>query len=125
MRMLRLKHTNNSTAVSTWLFFGLGSTKGLLLLVFLFSFEYSFGQNGVTITSTVTSPTQQNPIPIKFVFDQPINGVDLGDVAENGGVLSDFSIRTPDFTYTGLSTRLSSFELNALNPDLSKASNAI
>ena len=125
MRMLRQLNIKELTAVLTRLFFGARLREGVLLFFLLLFSISSFGQDGVTITSTGNSPTSANPIPLTFTFDSPVNGFGLEDVARSGGGLSDFSIETPNFAHTGFSKRLSSFELDALNPDLSNASKAI
>jgi len=107
MRRLHAIQKCHSTAVLLRHFFGCGrNTRGLKNAIFerlfLLFFLLNFGallhaQNGVNISSSENSPTQQNPVPINFEFDQPINGFDLGDVTRSGGSLDNFFIETPEY----------------------------
>ncbi|SDS84434.1 Por secretion system C-terminal sorting domain-containing protein [Gillisia sp. Hel1_33_143] len=65
----------------------------------LFFSEGMLGQNGVTISSTASDPTRQNPIPIEIKFDQPINFFEQSDISLVNGSLSDFIIQTPGFNW--------------------------
>jgi len=45
----------------------------------------------VNITSTVTSPTSINPIPVKITFSEPVTGFTIDDLSVVNGTLSGFA----------------------------------
>ncbi|MGB8375516.1 MAG: hypothetical protein WCE57_09370, partial [Salegentibacter sp.] len=72
----------------------------LLLLVFLCLFvKVGWGQNGVTISTTASNPTSQNPIPVTIDFDQPVNLFDQNDLLLTNGSLDNFEVGTPDYNF--------------------------
>ncbi|MDT0676712.1 Ig-like domain-containing protein [Autumnicola musiva] len=71
-----------------------------------FAFQHVAGQNGVRISSPENNFTPQNPVPLTFEFDQPINYFEESDVNIAGGTLSNFYIETPDFS------RINEFYIN-------------
>ncbi|WP_029034650.1 HYR domain-containing protein [Salinimicrobium terrae] len=110
MRRLQTIQKCNSTAVLLRHFFGCDGRKLFFLLLFLFSSSL-FAQDGVTITSPETSPTQQNPVPVTFRFDEPISGFGLEDIVISGGELGKLQVTWPDFSYVNY-FRLRNFYLN-------------
>ncbi len=45
----------------------------------------------VAITSTESSPTDADPIPVNFTFSKDVTGFVIGDISATGGALSNFS----------------------------------
>ncbi len=108
MRRLHAIQKCHSTAVLLRHFFGCGrNTRGLKNAIFerlfLLFFLLNCGallhaQNGVNISSSENSPTQQNPIPIDIKFEGPVNR-DLveADFVVTNGVIGDFQRGIPEF----------------------------
>ena len=63
---------------------------GLWLFMF-FSTLGMVGQNGVTITSTSSSPTFDNPIPINFQFNDGVDDLLLSDINIVNGTLNNLT----------------------------------
>jgi len=81
--------------------FSPGKARLWVVLTFLMVFMGGnvVGQNGFLISSTVTSPTSFNPVPITFKFDQPVNLFTINDINVTNGVLNNFMIETPEFSF--------------------------
>ncbi|SOC80583.1 Por secretion system C-terminal sorting domain-containing protein [Salinimicrobium sediminis] len=109
MRRVCAIQKNNSTAVLLRHFFGCG-VRQLTFIILLFSASV-FAQNGVKITSTATSPTQQNPVPLTIKFDQPINGFERIDVDVKGGDIMNFQAGLPNYSLLA-NSRLRDFNIN-------------
>jgi VCBS repeat-containing protein len=69
-------------------------------------------QNGVEITSTATSPTQQNPIPIEIKFEEAVNEIDETAFDILNGTLQNLERVNPDFSYIGSKGDLTGFTID-------------
>ncbi|MCC6794132.1 MAG: SBBP repeat-containing protein [Candidatus Hydrogenedentes bacterium] len=57
--------------------------------------EYDSNQPTVSMTSTLTGPTNTSPVPVTVTFSKNMIGFDAGDIAPTNGSVSNFATVTP------------------------------
>ncbi|HSP84062.1 MAG TPA: Ig-like domain-containing protein, partial [Gillisia sp.] len=93
----------------------------VIFIFFLFFSSWGVVGQGVTISSTESSPTSANPIPFNIKFEDGVDKLDFLDVFVSNGSILNILREEPDFSFKGTERRLEQFQVKTTTTELISA----